>query len=229
MRSAGTPASAQRAGSGPVRVHRRLASIRHIPGRSMRPCESVPAPAAALLTSTPPGPNVRTRQGELHFPLWNTMTLFTFGYEGVSIDAFVARLKSAGVRTVLDVRQLPLSRKRGFSKNAFGAALHEADIVYAHLPALGCPRPIRDAYKGDGDWPAYVRAFDAYLAGQEEALAEVGRIAGKTVACLVCFEADFNRCHRSIVARATARAGRLRVVHLTIRGEIPDAPAHLAA
>lgn len=157
------------------------------------------------------------------------MTLFTFGYEGVSIDAFVPRLGEVDVRTVLDVRQLPLSRKRGFSKNALMAALHEADIAYAHLPALGCPRPIRDRYKADGDWPAYAKAFGAYLAKQGDALAEVSEIAGKTSVCLVCFEADFNRCHRSIVARAVARLGSRCVTHLTIKGEIPDGHVHLAA
>lgn len=157
------------------------------------------------------------------------MTLFTFGYEGLSIDAFIARLRKAGVRTVLDVRQLPLSRKPGFSKGALATALHATGILYAHLPALGCPRPIRDRYKADGDWPAYVKAFSAYLAGQGEAVAELARVAKKTSGCLVCFEADFNRCHRSIVARATARPGGPRVVHLTIKGEIPDVAARAVA
>lgn len=157
------------------------------------------------------------------------MTLFTFGYEGLSIDAFIARLKKAGVRTVLDVRQLPLSRKPGFSKGALSTALHTAGIVYTHVPALGCPRPIRDRYKADGDWAAYVKAFSAYLAGQGDVVAELAHIAKKTSACLVCFEADYNRCHRSIVARATARAGGPRVVHLTITGEIPDLAARAVA
>jgi uncharacterized protein (DUF488 family) len=155
--------------------------------------------------------------------------LFTMGYEGISIDAFVARLTEAGVRTVLDVRQLPLSRKRGFSKNAFKAALHEVDICYIHLPELGCPPPIRKRYKADTDWPSYAKAYGAYLATQGDALAQVGQIAEKTDVCLVCFEADFNRCHRSIVARATARAWGPRVVHLTITEEIPDETVHLAA
>lgn len=157
------------------------------------------------------------------------MTLFTFGYEGISIEAFVARLQEVGVRTVVDVRQLPLSRKRGFSKSALRAALHEAGITYAHMPALGCPRPIRDRYKADGDWTTYAKAFGAYLAEQGDALSEVSEIAGKTDACLVCFEADFNRCHRSFVARATTRAGGPRVTHLTIKEEIPDATVHFAA
>lgn len=157
------------------------------------------------------------------------MTLFTFGYEGLSIDEFIARLKQVGVQTVVDVRELPLSRKPGFSKSAFSCALHEAGISYTHIPALGCPRPIRDRYRKDGNWPAYVKAFGLYLAKQDEVVDQLAQIVAKTRACLVCFEADFNRCHRSIVARSVARSGRLRVAHLTLKGEIAEAAPRAAA
>lgn len=155
--------------------------------------------------------------------------IFTFGYEGLSLEAFIGRLKATGVRTVLDVRANPLSRKPGFSKGAFSTVLHADGIVYVHLPALGCPKRVRDRYKRDSNWDAYTRGFLAHLAGQTEALAELGRIAGHSPSCLVCFEADFNRCHRTYVARAAANLGGLRVIHLTDRTEIPDVAARSAA
>ncbi len=40
--------------------------------------------------------------------------LFTIGYEGVQFADFLQRLKAAGVDIVVDVRELPLSRRRGF-------------------------------------------------------------------------------------------------------------------
>jgi uncharacterized protein (DUF488 family) len=158
-----------------------------------------------------------------------TTLLYTFGYEGITIEAFIARLKETGVRTIIDVRELPLSRKRGFSKRAFAEALHRAGIAYAHMPALGCPKPIRDAYRADGNWSGYTRKFIAYLDQQSAAVAEVAKIARATAACLVCFEADFNYCHRSMVARAAARVGGPAVVHLTARTAIPELPAKAAA
>lgn len=158
-----------------------------------------------------------------------TTSLYTFGYEGLTLEAFIARLKEIGVRTIIDVRELPLSRKKGFSKRAFAEALHGAGIAYAHMPALGCPKPIRDAYRADGNWSTYTRKIMGYLAQQAAAVTEVAKIARTTSACLVCFEADFNYCHRSMVARAAARAGVPAVVHLTARTAIPEISAKAAA
>lgn len=158
-----------------------------------------------------------------------TAKLYTIGYEGMAIDAFLHRLTQIGVETIVDVRELPLSRKKGFSKTAFAAALQTAGIAYIHRPTLGCPKPIRDAYRADGDWSAYMSKFLAYLDTQGAAVAEVAKIARATSACLLCFEADFDRCHRSMVARAAAHVGGPSVVHLTARTAIPEAPAMAAA
>ena len=157
------------------------------------------------------------------------MALFTFGYEGLAIDGFIARLKKAGVTVVVDVRELPLSRKKGFSKTAFAAALHDAGIAYTHVPTFGCPRPIRNQYKIDGNWKRYEKAFAAYLATQASAVASLAKFSKTAKACLVCFEADFNFCHRSLVARAAADAGGAGVVHLTTTAEIADRSVSLAA
>ena len=46
----------------------------------------------------------------------HTPTLFTLGYEGMTIESFIVRLQAAQVKTVVDVRELPLSRKKGFSE-----------------------------------------------------------------------------------------------------------------
>jgi hypothetical protein len=87
-----------------------------------------------------------------------TDRIITFGYEGLSLEAFIARLRAAGVETVVDVRANPLSCKRGFSKRSLAAALEEAGFVYVHMPVMGCPKPVRDRYKQDADWPKYTLA-----------------------------------------------------------------------
>lgn len=155
--------------------------------------------------------------------------LFTFGYEGLTIAAFIARLKETRVALIVDVRELPLSRKKGFSKSAFRDALNAAGIAYQHLPALGCPKPIRNQYRQDGDWSAYSRGFLAYLGAQQAQVRALAAEARTTRACLVCFEADPDFCHRTYVARAAHAAGAPAVQHLGARTAVPDQPARLAA
>jgi uncharacterized protein (DUF488 family) len=46
-------------------------------------------------------------------------------------------------------------------------------------------------------------------------LTDLAHRAKETSACLVCFEADFRRCHRAMVAEAAAERSGLRIVHLT--------------
>lgn len=155
--------------------------------------------------------------------------IFTFGYEGLTLDAFIARLKSASIKTVIDVRANPLSRKRGFSKGALSAALNAVGITYTHMPAMGCPKPVRERYKRDSNWSAYTRSFLAYLKGQRDALVGLVNVARASPSCLICFEADFERCHRTFVARGAAQLGGFQVTHITDRTVVPDAPARSAA
>jgi uncharacterized protein (DUF488 family) len=155
--------------------------------------------------------------------------IYTFGYEGLSLDVVIARLKKAGVETVIDVRANPLSRKRGFSKTAFSQALRTAGISYNHIAAMGCPKPVRDKYKEDGNWSTYTRGFLAHLKKNGAALLELVTLAKQSTSCLVCFEADYERCHRTYVARGAAELGDLRVKHLTAKTVIPDQASSVAA
>jgi uncharacterized protein (DUF488 family) len=83
-----------------------------------------------------------------------------------AIKAFTARLQTALVKTVVDVRELPLSRKKGFSKSAFCSALSAHGMAYLHARALACPKPIRNQYKADGNWQTYTRDFLKYIQTQ---------------------------------------------------------------
>jgi uncharacterized protein (DUF488 family) len=155
--------------------------------------------------------------------------LYTLGYEGLDINTFVARLQAVGTKTVVDVRELPLSRKRGFSKSSFKQALAAVGIEYHHLPQLGCPKPIRNRYRADGDWNAYTRSFLSYVATQVAPVRELVKLVSASPACLVCFEADHTLCHRSFVARAARKFGGPAVMHLTAKTTLPDLDLLVAA
>lgn len=150
--------------------------------------------------------------------------VYTFGYEGLDIASFIRLLQGSGVQTVVDVRELPLSRKKGFSKSAFSVALAEAGIGYLHMPALGCPKPIRDRYKVDRDWAVYTRDFLAYVDTQSPKVRELAQASRRSTVCMVCFEADQTMCHRTYVARAANRFGAPPVWHLVsdAKTAVPD-------
>jgi uncharacterized protein (DUF488 family) len=155
--------------------------------------------------------------------------LFTVHYEGLDVDAFVEALCLHGVRSLVDVRELPLSRKRGFSKTPLRQVLTDAGINYSHLPNLGCPKPIRDRYRADGDWAGYTKDFLIHLRTQGKAIRELATLTRATTTALMCFEADHSLCHRTYVARAVAAAGGPPVWHLSAKTACPDSPLLHAA
>jgi uncharacterized protein (DUF488 family) len=142
-------------------------------------------------------------------------TLFTIGYRGRSSSEFVERLRAAGVERVVDVRELPLSRRPGFSKSQLAAALRNAGIGYQHARALGNPKANRERWRS-GDTTGGAVAFRRHLreAGGA-ALGELADAVPKETICLVCVEESHLDCHRSLIAGAIAeRIPRVAVVHL---------------
>jgi len=134
--------------------------------------------------------------------------LFTVGYEGRTVDELIAHLRSKNVNCVVDVRQIPFSRKPGFSKNKLAQTLRRTKIDYVHLGDLGAPKALREDLKLTGDYSAFFQQMDSYLAGKKDAIEEVYRYVMNGRCCLMCFERLAAKCHRKIVAdRIKARDG----------------------
>jgi uncharacterized protein (DUF488 family) len=142
------------------------------------------------------------------------MTVFTIGYEGLSIDAFLSLLGRHKIEIVIDVRELPLSRKPGFSKKALASALDSSGIEYVHMVDLGCPKPVRDCYREDGNWRRYTDGFLKHLRAQETAITELAVLATSSNCALLCYEADYNFCHRSMVANAVSEHCGTKIKHI---------------
>lgn len=140
--------------------------------------------------------------------------IYTIGYEGLDIERFISLLRSNGVETVVDVRELPLSRKRGFSKNSLRDVLNLNGFEYIHMVKLGCPKSVRNQYKEDGNWGKYKTGFLKHLKAQQETVEELAEVAASSPCALLCFEADFNVCHRSMVAEAVQNINGMAVSHL---------------
>lgn len=138
--------------------------------------------------------------------------LVTIGYEGADQHDFLATLELTGVTTLLDIRELAMSRRPGFAKTALRNGLASVGIAYWHEPRLGSPKPIRDRLREDGDYKRFFRDFEMYLGTQADLLGVViGQLRG-TVA-LLCYERDHTTCHRRSVADAIARQTGVKPQH----------------
>ncbi len=142
-------------------------------------------------------------------------TIYTIGYEGADVTRFVAALKRGGVTLVLDIRAIPASRKKGFSKSPIATHLAESGIAYRHLRGLGTPKSGREAARR-GDLTTFEDIFCAHLE-EPEALLDFGeacKLAQAEPVCLLCMERDPLRCHRLIVAERMATKTGQAIDHL---------------
>ena len=128
------------------------------------------------------------------------MILSTIGYQGTKIDDFFQVLIQNEIETIIDIREYPISRIRGFSKSALSQLAETHDIEYIHFSTLGCPREIRHDYRKDHDWERYSQRFLNYLETQSNEVDKLADLIQNSNSCLLCFEAEPDHCHRLYVA-----------------------------
>ncbi len=147
--------------------------------------------------------------------------LYTIGYEKALLTEVVSTLAGARVATLIDVRDRPISRRPGFSKRQLAAALDDAKMRYVHLQALGTPPEGRLANRRR-EWDRFWGIVEEKLARPEAELAlqEAGEIAQAAPSCLLCYEADWQICHRQRVAEILAQRHGFTVSHLKVGGEL---------
>jgi uncharacterized protein (DUF488 family) len=144
--------------------------------------------------------------------------LHTIGYEGSVISDFLATLNALGINLLIDVRDVPISRKKGFSKARLSAHLADVGIDYLHLKGLGDPKAGRLAARA-GRYDEFRHVFSAHMltdAAREHLAIAVESARGRS-ACLLCFERDHTHCHRSIVAKEMAALADFELQHLGVK------------
>ncbi len=143
--------------------------------------------------------------------------LSSIGYEKALLQDVIAALSAAGVVTLIDVRDRPISRRPGFSKRQLAAAIEAAGMRYVHLAALGTPPEGRLAGRRR-EWHRFWAIVDEKL-GRPEAelgLQQAAEIAATEPSCLLCYEADWQACHRRRIAEILAARDGFAVRHLTV-------------
>lgn len=146
------------------------------------------------------------------------MNLHTIGYEGLDLDTFALLLEKNNVCRIIDVRELPISRKPGFSKSRLFEFLQSIGIEYVHIPALGCPKTIRHEYRDDKNWSRYTSRYLIHMSSLDDDLDNLLKMVEDVQSCLLCFEADQMRCHRTFIANRVSEisTGEIIVHHISI-------------
>ena len=159
------------------------------------------------------------------------LTIWTIGHSTRSLDEFVSLLCENLVEVVADVRSFPGSRKfPQFNREELVISLPERGIEYVHLKLLGGRRRVRpdsphtvwrhEAFRGYAD---YMDTADF-----REGLNELASLASTRRTAIMCSEAVWWRCHRSMIADELKASGVL-VKHIMDASHVVEHPYTAAA
>ncbi len=126
--------------------------------------------------------------------------VYTIGYQSFSLDTFMAALSQNHIEQVLDVRQIPMSRKPGFSKGKLSATLESAGIAYVHMQELGSSKDMREKLHKTKDYETFFQEYRYYLGKHFPLVQQAWELATEKRTCLLCFEKSPSECHRSVIA-----------------------------
>lgn len=144
------------------------------------------------------------------------LSLWTIGHSTRSIEEFTAALKSFAIKSLIDVRSFPGSRRYPhFNKENLAKSLAEQGIGYLHLHSLGGRRRVRPdslniAWRNEG-----FRGYADHMETVEfhEGIDELLRHAKAAPTAIMCSEAVWWRCHRSLISDYLKAKG-IEVIHI---------------
>jgi uncharacterized protein (DUF488 family) len=140
--------------------------------------------------------------------------VFTIGHGTRSLDELVECLQEVGVRTLVDVRRFPGSRRNPqFHQASLTEALPAARIAYRHAVELGGRRTGEPGEEQFGC--IRERAFRSYAArmGSGEWQESLAAELAQPSPCFMCAETLWWRCHRRLISELLLARGHT-VVHL---------------
>ena len=154
------------------------------------------------------------------------LTVWTIGHSTRPLDEFLALLEQNRISAIVDVRRFPGSRRYPqFGSEALNASLAAQAITYRWMPELGgrrraLPDSANKAWKS-----AAFRGYADYMQTAEFEAAFTGLLefAARQSTCLMCAEAVWWRCHRSLIADAL-KSRRVRVLHILAANNLAEHP-----
>lgn len=153
-------------------------------------------------------------------------TLWTIGHSTREFDRFLELLQSNGIETLADVRHYPGSRKfPQYNKDQLENSLPKKNIEYIHLVDLGGRRKVQPNSKNDAWRNASFQGYADYMETVpfKNALEKLKEIASEKRTAIMCSEAVWWRCHRSMIADILKAEG-WTVLHIMAENNVPEHP-----
>ena len=131
-------------------------------------------------------------------------TLYTIGHSTRTLDDLIAALQAHGIKTLVDIRAFPMSRRLPqFNRDSLEQTLPAAGIRYVWMKALGGYRK-----KMREDSPHIAMRNDSFrnyadymlTAEFENATAELIALAEQAPTAYMCAERVYFHCHRMLVS-----------------------------
>jgi uncharacterized protein (DUF488 family) len=145
------------------------------------------------------------------------MRIWTIGHSTRKIDDFISLLEENGIKLLADVRSLPGSnRYPQFNREALEKSLSARGIRYEHFPELGGRRKPNADSRNTAWRNASFRGYADYMETEQfhkgvERLLDLACEAGP--AAIMCAEAVWWRCHRSLISDYLKTRG-VEVMHI---------------
>jgi len=172
-----------------------------------------------------------------YYPRWlssimqHKTNLWTIGHSTRPFKELLEALRSFEIRVLVDVRTFPGSRRYPqFNREQLKVMLAEAGIEYLHFPVLGGRRDARSDSLNIAWRNKMFRGYADYMETEEfrAGIARLLDVAGARPTAIMCAEAVWWRCHRSLISDYLKAIG-VRVTHIMATGKALEHPYTAAA
>ena len=160
------------------------------------------------------------------------MRIWTIGHSTRGIDEFISVLNENQIKLLVDVRAFPGSKRYPqFNKEALAKSLNARGIRYEHFSELGGNRKSRPDSRNTAWRNASFRGYADYMETEQfqkgiERLLDLASEVGPTA--IMCAEAVWWRCHRSLIADYLKARG-MEVLHILGANKVEPHPYTPAA
>jgi uncharacterized protein (DUF488 family) len=145
-----------------------------------------------------------------------TIEIWTIGHSTRSIEEFIGLLQANGILSLADVRRFPGSRRHPqFGQSELAAALTRVGIEYVHFPELGGRRTVQPDSPNTALRNQGFRGYADYMTTEafRSGIQRLVRMAEAKPVAIMCAEALWWQCHRSLISDYLKAAG-LTIWHI---------------